>query len=116
MVLERSVRDQRVFPRVNTCIFAHIVNDNRLHVIKLLDLSCWGAKIKVDNSSFLHHHIHLKFVYKHDYSLGAEIVEKMSETEYRIKFIFHDFKQVELLKRDIQREYSSSSSGMPCKR
>ena len=114
--MEERIRELRMFPRINTNIFAHIVNDNMLHVAKVLDLSCWGARVKVDTNSLLHHHIKLKFIYKLEYSIGAEIVQKMSDTEYRVKFIFHDLRQSEMLKRDIQRECSANSSCVLCKR
>ena len=115
--MEDRITELRMFPRINTNIFAHIVNDNMIHMAKVLDLSCWGARIKMDKNFLLHHHhIKLKFIYKQEYSIGAEIVEKMNDSEYRVKFIFHDLRQSEMLKRDIQREYSSNPSYVLCKR
>ena len=96
-------------------IFTHVIAGNKVHVGKITGLSCYSARIKMDKEVALQHNLTLKFVYNLEYNVEAEVIEKITDNEYRVKFIFHNFKQNEMLKRDIHRDAHASCKGTWCR-
>ena len=104
--------DNSKFP---TNIFTHVTVNNNVHLGKITDLTCYSAKIKMNEQVPLQHSLTLKFIYKMEYKVEAEIIEKLTDSEYRVKFIFNDFKQNEMLKRDIHRDSRVDCKGLWCR-
>ena len=96
-----DIKDSRNVPRVITEIPAYIFYEDRTYYGKILNLSCWGARIKLNHDFSINELINLNFVFAAEYSLPAEIVEKIGVNEYRIKFIFCNLQIKESLNRDI---------------
>jgi len=104
--------DNSKFP---TNIFTHVTVNNNVHLGKITDLTCYSAKIKMNEQVPLQNGLTLKFIYKMEYKVEAEIIEKLTDSEYRVKFIFDDFKQNEMLKRDIHRDSRVNCKGLWCR-
>jgi hypothetical protein len=91
----------RNVPRVTTEIPAYIFYEDHMYFGKILNLSCWGARIRLNQDLSSNDLVNLNFVYSAEYSLPAEVVEKINDNEYRVKFIFFNLQHKESLNRDI---------------
>lgn len=100
-----KVNDVRESPRVEPDILAHVLCDHKFIHVKILNLSCWGAKIRSSVPLPLNEIIGLKFVFISDYFISGEIVEKI-DNDYRFKFIFKDLNAQECLCSNVYRYLS----------
>lgn len=89
-------------PEIDTNIFAHIQYNKKIIDARILNLSCWGATIYMDDKLPTNEPFIIRFIYMLDYVLHAKIIYKISEHEYKIEFIFIDWHQRETLRRDIK--------------
>jgi hypothetical protein len=80
--------DRRTYPRIKCKIYAHIFYEQYIYSGIILDLSCWGARIKSSCKLEEQEFLRLNFVFGREYSMMAYIVEKQGKDEYRVKFTY----------------------------
>lgn len=85
----KNTKQLRDVPRIETDIMAHILCDRSFFHAKIINLACWGARIKSSHEMKVHDTLGVNFVFFSDYFISAQVVEKLQD-EYRIKFIFTD--------------------------
>ena len=84
-----STKQVREVPRIETDIIAHILYDHSFFHAKILNLACWGARIKTSKAMQVHDTLCMNFVFFSDYFITGQVVEKIDD-EYRVKFIFKE--------------------------
>ena len=98
-------KDAREFPRIEKDILAHVLCNRKFIHVKILNLSCWGAKVRSSVPLPLNEVVGLKFVFISDYFISGQIVEKI-DNDYRFKFIFKDLYSQECLCSNVHQYLS----------
>jgi hypothetical protein len=103
---ELMIKDLRDFPRIKCNIAAHIFYEQHIYSGTIIDLSCWGAKIKSKNKLEELEFLRVSFVFNREFSILADIVENLGNDEYRIKFTFKNIADKYGLKYAIESHIS----------
>jgi hypothetical protein len=83
-------KENRSYPRVICNINAHIFYEQYIASGTILDLSCWGARVKSSCKLEELEYLRINFVFDREYNIMAYIVEELNNEEYRVTFTFEN--------------------------